>query len=466
MTLVAARLVLADGRWERDHGLVIRGGTIEAVGAPDDLALDFPGEPREDWGDVALLPGSVNGHAHSFQTLLRGYGDDLPFMTWRDRVLYPFSERLDRDGIETGALLDFAEMARAGITTVADFFYLNDGGNENAMAVVEAARQVGIRIVLARAMYDWTGAPKRYQEAPDRAAENVRALREALRGNTRAFVQPAPHSVHGASAGMIAAGAALAEEAGVPFHIHVAEGRYEREQSLERHGLSPVRYLDSLGVLSPRTLMVHCVWVDEEDLAVMAERGVAVVHNPSANLFLGDGIAPVREMRERGIRVCLGTDGGCTNSRQSVFEEMRMAALLQKGRLADATALRAEETMAMGTAIGGEALGLPVGRIAPEHAADLVVLDLDALSLQPSATAEKQVVYAMQPDAIRQVIVGGETIVEDGRLTNVDQAEILGRVREVTRGWQPVWGLASDADVGEPGGADGVGVKVVPAVEE
>ncbi len=466
MTLVSARLVLADGRWERDHAFVMRGGSIEAVGEPGELALEFPGEPAEDWGEVAVVPGTVNGHAHSFQVLLRGYGDDLPFMAWRDRVLYPFSEQLDRDGIEAGALLDFAEMARAGITTVADFFYLNDGGNENAMAVIGAARQVGIRIVLARTMYDWTGAPKRYQEAPDRAAENVRALREALRGDTRAFAQPAPHSVHGASAGMIVAGAAIAEEADVPFHIHVAEGRYEREQSLEQHGLSPVRYLDSLGVLSPRTLMVHCVWVDEEDLSVMAERGVSVVHNPSANLFLGDGIAPVREMRERGIRVCLGTDGGCTNSRQSVFEEMRMAALLQKGRLADASALRAEEVLAMGTSLGGEALGLPVGRIAPQHAADLVVLDLEALSMQPSATAEKQAVYAMQPAAIRRVIVGGETIVQDGVLTNVDEAELGARVREVTRGWRPAWGLAADADVGEPGGSDGLGVKVVPPVQE
>ncbi|MEX2457368.1 MAG: amidohydrolase [Actinomycetota bacterium] len=437
MTLVAARLVFADGRWERDHGLLVQGERIVAVGPPAELANDHPHEEREDWGDVAVVPGTVNAHAHSFQALLRGYGDDLSFMAWRDRVLYPFSERLDRDAIGTGARFDFAEMARMGVTTVADFFYLNDGGNENAMAVIEAAREVGVRIVLARAMYDWTGAPSRYQEAPDRAEENVRALHHEVRGDTRAFVHPAPHSIHAASARMLAAGAAVAEELGVPMHVHVAEGRYEREQSLVQHGASPVRYLDSLGVLNERALMVHCVWVDEDDLAVMAERGASVVHNPGANLFLGDGIAPVREMLERGIRVCLGTDGGCTNSRQSVFEEMRMAALLQKGRLTDATALRAEEALAMGTARGGEALGLPIGRIAADHAADLVVLDLASLSLQPEATAAKQVVYAMQPDAIRRVIVGGDTIFEEGALTRVDAGEIRAKVREVTRDWRP-----------------------------
>jgi 5-methylthioadenosine/S-adenosylhomocysteine deaminase len=163
-----------------------------------------------------------------------------------------------------------------------------------------------------------------------------------------------------------------------------------------------------------------------------------VVHNPSANAFLGDGIAPVREMLELGIPVCLGTDGGCTNSRQSIFEEMRMAALMAKVISTDASVLGAEEVLLMGTARGGLVLGLPIGRIAPDHAADLVVLDLDALSLQPRQTATQQVVYSMQPEAIRRVIVGGETVAEDGRLTRMDEREIVAKVQQVTAGWDPV----------------------------
>jgi 5-methylthioadenosine/S-adenosylhomocysteine deaminase len=189
--------------------------------------------------------------------------------------------------------------------------------------------------------------------------------------------------------------------------------------------------------------MIHCVWVDQADLALMKERGVRVVHNPSANAFLGDGIAPVREMLEHGIPVCLGTDGGCTNSRQSVFEEMRMAALMAKARASDAAALGAEETFLMGTARGGEALGLPVGRLAPDHAADLVVLDLEAVSLQPRATAAQQVVYAMQPDAVRRVIVGGQVVVEQGRLTGLDERELVAQVGAVTAGWEPATELLS-----------------------
>jgi 5-methylthioadenosine/S-adenosylhomocysteine deaminase len=438
VSLVVADLVLAEDRWHTRYGFVMQGGRILASGEPAELAEAFPEHEREDWGEVAVLPGTVNGHAHTFQTLLRGFGDDLNFMAWRDLVLYPFAERLDRDAIKTGALFDFAEMAKAGVTTAVDFFYLHDHGNENAMAVVEAAREVGIRVVLARSMYDWTGAPKRFQETPREAERNFLQLYAELRGNRMAFAQPAPHSIHGASPEMIQQGARLAEEIGLPFHIHVAEGRYERELSIERHGTSPVAFLDSLGVLSERTLMVHCVWVDQHDLALMSDRGVKVVHNPSANAFLGDGIAPVRQMSELSIPVCLGTDGGCTNSRQSIFEEMRMAALMAKASGADASVLGAEETVLMGTARGGEALGLPIGRIAADYAADLVVVDLRALSLQPAKTAFKQVVYSMQPDAIKRVVVGGETVVEDGRLTRVDEKEILAKVREVTRDWEPV----------------------------
>ena len=429
MTIVRAELVHAEGSWERGHALVVEGGRILDTGTPADLWKRFPDHDREDWGDVAVLPGTVNAHGHSFQSLLRGIGDDLSFMAWRDQVLYPLSERLDREAIRTGALFDFAEMARAGITTAVDFFYLHDRGNENAMAVVEAAREVGVRLVLARSMYDWTGAPARYQETPMLAERNFRELHAELLADHRLWVQPAPHSIHGASPEMIRTGAALSEDLDVPMHIHVAEGRYERDTSMADHGLTPVAYLDSLGVLSERTLAVHSVWVDDRDLDLMREREIRVCHNPSANAFLGDGVAPLRGMLQRGIPVCLGTDGGCTNNRQSIFEEMRMAALVARAAAADGSALDAATAFRLGTVAGGLALGLPVGRIAAGQAADLVVLDLEALSLQPSDRAPHNVVHSMQPEAIRRVIVGGRTIVEDGQLVTVDESELVSKVR-------------------------------------
>jgi len=435
VTIVETDLLFDGERWLRGHGFAMQGGVILGTGMPSELQERFPDHELEDWGDVAVLPGTIDAHAHSFQVLLRGYGDDMTFANWRDRVLYPFSERLDRDAIRAGAMLDFAELLKAGVTTVADFFYLHDGSNVNDLAVVDAAHELGIRLVHARAMYDWTGAPKRYQESPDQAVRNFRELDDVLRGDRLVFPQPAPHSLHAASPDMLRAGAELSAELAVPFHIHVAEYAQERESILAGTGLSPVRYLDSLEALTERTILVHCVWTDDDDLALIAERGARIVHNPGANAFLGDGIAPFRQMLERRIPTCLGTDGGCTNSRQSVFDDMRTAALLQKASFADASAIGALDVLIAGTARAGEVLGLPIGRIASDHAADLVVLDLDALSLQPRATADQQVVYSMQPDAIARVIVGGEVVVEDGRLLRSDEAEIVARANEATAGW-------------------------------
>lgn len=435
MTLVSADLVFAEDRWRHRHAFVMQGGTILATGEPGELAAGYPDHERDDWGEVAVLPGTVNGHAHSFQALLRGFGDDLPFMSWRDNVLYPFSERLEREDIKTGALLAFAEMVKAGVTTVVDFFYLHDRGTRNDLAVVEAAAQVGVRVVLARSMYDWAGAPRRYQETPREAQEHFRELWRALAGDSRAFAQPAPHSIHAASPDMLRAGAALADEFDLPFHIHVAEGRYEREQSIERTGLSPVAFLDSLEVLSDRTVMVHCVWVDDHDLGIMAERGVKVVHNPSANAFLGDGIAPVPEMLDRGVRVALGPDGGCANNRQSVFDEMRTATLVAKARLTDGSALDAPTALRLGTRGGAGLLGLPAGSLAAGCFADVVVLDLTDLSLQPPGNLERLVVSSMQPSAVARVMVGGEVVVEGGRPLRFDLPELRARISGVTGAW-------------------------------
>ena len=207
-------LVLTPAGWERDRAVALTAGRITAVqpvGAAQRGDVALPGR--------ALLPGTVNSHCHTFQSLLRGLGDDFDFMGWRDRVLYPFSERLDRAGIALGATFAFAEMLRHGATTCVDFFYLHDEGNENAEAVIAAARAVGIRLVMARTMYDWEGAPRRYRETPRDAARRVRELIAAHRHDDTCVVQPAPHSPHGASAVMIRAGSEVAEAERTPFHM-------------------------------------------------------------------------------------------------------------------------------------------------------------------------------------------------------------------------------------------------------
>jgi len=421
-------LVLTPSGWRDGLAVRLAAGrvaSLEPVGAA--RAGDEP------LAGKALLPGTVNAHCHTFQSLLRGLGDDLDFMAWRDRVLYPISARLSRHGIGLGAKFAFAEMALHGVTTCVDFFYLQDAGNENAEAVIAAARDVGIRLVLARSMYDWEGAPSRYREAPDEAARRVRELAHAHRGDRTVVVQPAPHSPHGASPAMIRAGWEAAEELGTPFHIHVAEGRYEGERTLAEHGATPIRYLDRLGVLGPRTIGVHCVWLDDDEVALMGVRGAALAYCPSSNMFLGDGITRLPELLRAGVRVGLGTDGGCTNNRLSVFEEMRMAALLQRVRLLDGTALDGATAFALGTASAAGILGLSAGRIEAGALGDLVAVDLEHLSLQPRSDLLRSIVFAMSPQAVTDVWVDGRRVVRRGRLTSVDAQDLATQVREVVR---------------------------------
>jgi len=426
-------VVVAEGGRFSDEIVTVRDGRITDVApsSPADVtATDITRLPGK-----ALLPGTVNAHCHAFQSLLRGLGDDLDFMAWRDRVLYPYSARLDRDGIYLGAAFAFAEMLLHGVTTCVDFFYLQDEGNDNAEAVIQAARDVGIRLVLARTMYDWEGAPPRYRETPAEAARRTADLIAKYRRDPLIRVQPAPHSAHGASSAMIRAGFEVAQSADTPFHIHVAEGQYEGAQTLKDHGTTPLRYLDKLGVLGERMIGVHCVWLDDEEVRLMGERGAGLAYCPSSNMILGDGITRITELAAAGVLIGLGTDGGCTNNRLSVFEEMRMSALLQKVRHLDGTRLPAGQAFQMGTLDGGRLLDLEVGDISPGMLADLVAVDLTHPSLHPPTDLLKSVVYAMSPQAVTDVWVHGRRIVHDRRLATLDQETLMARVTALTRGW-------------------------------
>src|SRR5262245_46127554 len=241
-------------------------GAIAAVGDPDDVAADprAAGAHRIAWPQRAMVPGTVNTHNHSFQSLLRGIGDDLPFLEWRDKALYRYSPRLGPDDITTGALFAFGEMLLHGVTTVCDFYYINAGGNEHASATIEAARRLGMRIVMARCFYDWDGAPAAYRETVPQAVANFQALHARYHDGTRrrVSVQPAPHSQHGATPAMIEAGAGCARDAGVPWHIHLAEEQYQVAQSLERFGARPMHAVAKLDVDLTRMNVVHACWFD------------------------------------------------------------------------------------------------------------------------------------------------------------------------------------------------------------
>ncbi|MEA2517686.1 MAG: 5-methylthioadenosine/S-adenosylhomocysteine deaminase [Actinomycetota bacterium] len=436
MRAIQPELTFVDGLFQPGLVVVIDGDAISAVipraEVPDSIGI-------EPWAHHALVPGTVNAHGHAFQNLFKGFADDRSFEDWRDAVLYPFSEGLSIDDIYTGALFAFTEALLAGVTTTVDFFYLHDDGNENADAVIRAARDAGIRLVLARAFYDLdapTNAPARFRESATDAAARTRELAEAYREDPAVLVQPAPHSLHAASPETIAVALEVAQDLDVPFHLHLAEATYERDMIVDRFGLTPVRLLADRGLLHPRLVAVHAVWLDDDEVDLIAAAGAGVVHCPGANAFLGDGIARAAQMIAKGVRVALGPDGGCANNRQSVFDEMRTASLLAKATATDGSVLPAPAAFDLGTRAGADLLGIPAGSIAPGMFADLVGLDLEDLSLQPPANLERMVVHSMQPSAIARVMVGGEVVVERGSPSRVDVPDLRRRIGETTARWE------------------------------
>ncbi len=438
--IISPDLLWSTGQFWSDLSLLIEDGVIQRIDTTAKLQAAYPQAQETKLAGQALVPGTINAHNHSFQSLVRGFGDDLPFFQWRDNGIYRYSLHLDEEGVYTGALLAFGEMLRYGITTVVDFFYLHHESNSYDLAVMRAAQDVGIRLVLARCLYDWENGPKPYRESLEDAVARTRELHRLARerdgGRGMLTVQPAPHSPHAASPNMIVAGHALAQELDTPFHIHVSEGRYEVEMIQERHSLTPIRWLDALGVLDDRAILVHCVWATPEEIALMGERRVHLAYNPASNMFLGDGITDIPAMLAAGVRVALGSDGGCSNNRTSVFDEMRTCALLQKVKRLDGATLNAETVFDMGTLHGGSALRLPIGELAPGKQADFVALDLEDISLQPPNRLLKNIVYAMSPQAIRGVWVDGKQRLRDDDLTgHISLRDISARVQRLTERW-------------------------------
>jgi 5-methylthioadenosine/S-adenosylhomocysteine deaminase len=446
MKLFTADYVFIGRRFVAGGAVLVDGeGRIVAAGPEGDVAAD--GAERVELAGCALVPGCVNSHTHSFQVLLRGNGDNArDFRDWVDGHLYPLVERLDERALVAAAMLAYAEMALAGVTAVGEFFYVHAGeGNRHAAAVVEAGRRMGLRVALLRTMYDLGSKPgqARFRESVAEAVENTRELAARFASDPHVVVRPAPHSLHGASEEMIRAAAALAAELDAPMHIHLAEQRGDLDLSLERYGTSPLRALDRMGALSGRTVLVHAIWLDEGERALLAEKGGALAYNPLTNMALGDGIAGIPDLVARGVPVSLGTDA---NNRLNIYDEMRAVEYLQRvhalemgivpGAAPDSrgTALPLFE---MGTANGARTLGLETGRIAPGLWADLVALDLGDPSLWPAAASGgddllNAVVYSMVAQtAVRHSWVAGRPLVADGRLANVSLDEIRARVRDV-----------------------------------
>ena len=401
--LVRCARALVSGELREDYAFVVREGKIVAAG--DFRAVRAAGRnlrARSFPADRLVVPGFINGHSHAYQILLRGWADDLPFAKWRSDALYRVVPQLTPEDVYWTFVAAFSEMLAAGITTVAEFFYLNGAGNAHAEAAIRAARDAGIRLVLARTWMDAQYAPPEFRESIELAAERTLEL---MRRFPEANVCVAPHSLHAASHEMIRAAAEFSLKRDCMLHVHVAEAAYEGEETQRRSGCTPVALLDDLGALNQRTVAIHAIYLSDDDANLLATRGARVVHNPMTNQYLGDGICDLVRLQRLGVTVGLGTDA---DVRPSLIDEMRAATLLQKILHLDGAALSARDAFALGTAQGARALRIPGGDLVAELPADYVVLD--ASKIDPWSPPLNALVYRGEDAWVQATFVGGRRV--------------------------------------------------------
>ncbi len=394
---------IVGGTLREDYAFVVRDGVISAAGdyvglQDESRRLHVRSFPR----DRLVVPGFVNGHSHAYQILLRGWADDWPFAKWRADALYRVVPQLEPDDVYWTFVVAFSEMLAAGITTVAEFFYLNGAGNAHAEAAIRAARETGIRLILARTWMDAAYAPEAFREDIETAAARTRELMERY---PHANVCVAPHSVHAASPAMIRAAGEFAREHDCMLHVHVAEARYEGDATLAEFGKTPIALLDELRALDERTVAIHAIYLTDEEAELLAARGARVVHNPMTNQYLGDGICDVSKLHSLGVPIGLGTDA---DVRPSLLDEMRASSLLQKIRYLDGAAFGAGNAFASATAEGAKALRVRAGDLLAGMAADYVVLDASAID--PWSPPLNAIVYRGQDSWVRATFVAGRRV--------------------------------------------------------
>jgi len=408
--------------------VAVAGNAIVAVGA---IASDYAASETIDCRGRVVMPGLVNAHTHAPMTLVRGLADDLRLDVWLMGYMMPVErEFVTPDFVALGTSLACAEMIRSGTTCFADMYYFEE-------SVADAAAAAGMRALCSQTVLKFP--------APDAASfedslERARDFITRWKGHPLVVPAPAPHAPYTCTSEILRACSELAAEFGVPLHTHLAETALEVDTSRREHGMPVVPWVAKQRLFDARVLAAHCVHVDEGEMSTLKKAGAGVAHNPTSNLKLGSGIAPVVKMLERGVMVGIGTDGAASNNDLDMFEEMRLAALLAKGTSGDPTALPARQAVAMATRIGACAahFGDLTGSLEPGKRADLIVVDLEQVHNVPRFSRDaqavySQLVYAAKSTDVVDVMCDGRWLMRDRRLLTLDEEALGAAARDVAR---------------------------------
>jgi 5-methylthioadenosine/S-adenosylhomocysteine deaminase len=407
----------------------VRDGAITGVGTVPDGSYDRVIDAHGDY----LLPGFVQTHVHLCQTLFRGYADDMPLLQWLRTRVWPMEAAHTPATLRSAARLAATELLLSGTTSVLTMETVHDTD-----AVCEAIADTGLRATIGKCMMDAdSGAPSRLREDTRAALDESLALRGRWDGAAggRMRIALAPRFALSCTRDLLESVASVSADTGVLVHTHAAENRDEVRAVREiAGGLSNIEYLDAVHLASPRLCAAHCVWLDGRDREILAGRGVHVLHCPGSNLKLGSGIAPIVELRNQGVVVSLGADGAACNNRLDMFEEMRLAAVLQSVRR-EPGALPAREVVWMATRAGAQTLGLDdtIGSVEPGKRADLILVGRNSPHTAPDPDPYSTLVYAGRGSDVRTTIVDGELLVHEGVPVRVSRADIVAEANAAAR---------------------------------
>ncbi|HEY4739616.1 MAG TPA: amidohydrolase [Candidatus Acidoferrales bacterium] len=417
VTMDSGKRVIEDG------AVAIRGDAIVGVGPRQEVESRYDAARTINAQGKIVMPGLINSHAHAAMSLFRGLADDLSLDDWLRKFIFPAEARnVTEDFAAWGTKLSLLEMLRGGITTYADMYYFED-------AVARVTKEAGMRGVLGETIIDF---PAPDNKTLDQAYSYSQKFLDHWKSDPLIVAAVAPHSIYTCSEKTLEDSAALSRKNTAPILIHIAEAPFELEQSREKHGLTPVAYLGRIGVLGPDVLGAHCIAVNSADIAMLAHFGVGCSHNPSSNMKTAAGVMPVIEMLAGGVPVGLATDGAASNNNQDLFEEMDLAAKLQKISRMDPRALPAAQVVEMATIGGARALHLEkrIGSLEAGKQADLIIVDTSAPHATPMYSVYSELVFALKATDVRTVLIAGRVIMDERKMLTLNEDEILQKARE------------------------------------
>ncbi len=401
--------------------LTVENGRIADIATvcPDTTGCDVV-----DCGGNLLIPAFYNAHCHAAMTLFRGYGEDLPLQRWLEERIFPAEERLTDRSVYVATKLAIAEMLRNGVVSFSDMYMFEE-------SVARAVLETGIKANLSRSLVSFDPTADIRRDSRFAEVESL-ARNYHMAGDGRIVTELSLHAEYTNTEKTCRIIADYARETGYGMQIHLSETEKEHRECIGRHGMTPTEFFLDTGVLDARTTAAHCVWVSDSDIAILAEKGVSVAHNPVSNLKLGSGVMPLRRMLDAGVNVALGTDGVASNNRLDVLREMQTAAILHKGVSRDPAITIASEMLALATKNGALAQGrADCGEIKLGNRADLVLIDRHSLHNMPSYDDYAMLAYSADRSDVLLTMVDGRILYRNGEYTSIDEEQLRFEANEV-----------------------------------